>query len=226
MACDIISKTPLLQESLPSVYSDVSAQRDWIDRTIENNGGATYCPVSSTVTTPSPKPTSELNVQESINAVKAQAAKVKLLNNDNLDEKTKRMLTELVTELDDLVKKLEDYYREISSRPRVRRQDDTCSSLSQLLMKLASIKSKTKMIISKINSILELTNLPQNARIQIEPFKIWHEEHLDDIVKEEEAYGCGSISPPTSRPTTKLTTKSTSRLSRLRAASLVNQGHV
>ena len=52
-ACDIISKTPLLQESLPSVYSDVSAQRDWIDRTIESNGGATYCPVSTTTTTPS-----------------------------------------------------------------------------------------------------------------------------------------------------------------------------
>ena len=47
MAYNIISKTPLLQVGLPSVYSNVSAQRDWIDRTIESNGGATYCPVSN-----------------------------------------------------------------------------------------------------------------------------------------------------------------------------------
>ena len=96
----------------------------------------------------------------------------KLLNNDNLDEKTKRMLTELVTELNDLVKKLEDYYREISSRPRVRRQDDTCSSLSQLLMKLASIKSKTKIIISKNEKKTSNMNSKKLQTFCIEAYRI------------------------------------------------------
>ena len=32
-----------LQEGLPSVFSSVSAQRDWIDTNIQNNGGAKFC---------------------------------------------------------------------------------------------------------------------------------------------------------------------------------------
>ena len=40
---EIICIKNTLQDGIPTVYSSVPAQRDWINTTIENNGGGNYC---------------------------------------------------------------------------------------------------------------------------------------------------------------------------------------
>merc|ERR1711936_885297 len=99
----------------------------------------------------------------------------------------------------------EDYKLEISSRRRLKRQDDgTCSSLTQQLDKLANLRTETEALIALADLILELTLLPDDIRTLIETFKSYHENHLEEINDEEAAKnadystGCGSTDDGTS----------------------------
>ena len=118
----------------------------------------------------------------------------------DIDADTATKLEELKAKLDDLSETLEDYKLEISSRRRrVQRQAaDSCSSVSQQLEKLASLRTETEALISLADTILELTILPDVVRTLIETFKDYHENHLEEINAEETAKksdfsaGCGS----------------------------------
>merc|ERR1711971_149738 len=78
--------------------------------------------------------------------------------------------------------------QEISSRRRrVRRQADSCSSLSQQLDKLATLRTETEELIALADTILELTILPADVRTLIETFKVYHENHLEEIDAEQTA---------------------------------------
>ena len=120
----------------------------------------------------------------------------------DIDADTATKLEELKAKLDDLSETLEAYKLEISSRRR-RQADDSCSSLSQQLEKLATLRTETEELISLADTILELTILPDDVRALIETFKDYHENHLEEINAEETAkntdysVACGSTSGST-----------------------------
>ena len=143
------------------------------------------------------------SVEESIAATRSQSAELTTDLIDqvrDIDADTATKLEELKAKLDDLSETLEDYKLEISSRRRrVQRQAAvSCSSLSQQLEKLASLRTETEALISLADTILELTILPDVVRTLIETFKDYHENHLEEINAEETAKktdfsaGCGS----------------------------------
>ena len=106
----------------------------------------------------------------------------------DIDADTATKLEELKAKLDDLSDTLEDYLQEISSRRRrFRRQADSCSSLSQQLDKLATLRTETEELIALADTILELTILPDDVRTLIETFKDYHENHLEEIDAEQTA---------------------------------------
>ena len=127
----------------------------------------------------------------------------------DIDAETATKLEELKAALDDLSDTLEDYKLEISSRRRLKRQDDgTCSSLTQQLDKLANLRTETEALIALADLILELTLLPDDIRTLIETFKSYHENHLEEINDEEAAKNadystsCGSTDDGTSTTST------------------------
>ena len=107
----------------------------------------------------------------------------------DIDADTATKLEELKAKLDDLSDTLEDYLQEISSRrrQRFRRQADSCSSLTQQLEKLATLRTETEELIALADTILELTILPADVRTLIETFKDYHENHLEEIDAEQTA---------------------------------------
>ena len=127
----------------------------------------------------------------------------------DIDAETATKLEELKAALDDLSDTLEDYKLEISSRRRLKRQDDgTCSSLTQQLDKLTNLRTETEALIALADLILELTLLPDDIRTLIETFKSYHEKHLEEINDEERAKNadystsCGSTDDGTSTAST------------------------
>ena len=106
----------------------------------------------------------------------------------DIDADTATKLEELKAKLDDLSDTLEDYMVAILlRRRRLRRQDDSCSSLSQQLDKLATLRTETEELIALADTILELTILPDDVRTLIETFKDYHENHLEEIDAEQTA---------------------------------------
>merc|ERR1719339_266141 len=128
------------------------------------------------------------SVEESISTVRSQSADLTTDLIDqvrDIDADTATKLEELKAKLDDLSETLEAYKLEISSRRR--QADDSCSSLSQQLEKLATLRTETEELILLADTILELTILPDDVRALIETFKDYHENHLEEINAEETA---------------------------------------